>query len=41
MKKVEMIIRNFMLKEKKFVASKELEELCIQFDLNYENTKKI
>ena len=41
MKKVAMVIRNLMFKEKKFVTSKELEELCIQFGLNYENTKKL
>ncbi len=41
MKKIDMIIRNFMLKEKKFITSEELEELCRELDLKYENTKKL
>jgi len=41
MKKTDMIIRNFMLKGKKFITSRELEKLCKEFDLNYENTKKL
>ena len=41
MKKVEMIVRNYILEEREFVISKELRALCMQFDLNYENTKKL
>jgi len=41
MKKIDMIIRKFMLKKKKFITSRELEKLCRDFDMNYENTKKL
>ena len=41
MKKIDMIIRKFMLEKKKFITSRELEKLCNDFSLNYENTKKL
>lgn len=41
MKKTEVVLREFPLKGRKFLTSKELEDVCRRYELDYLTTKKV
>lgn len=41
MKKVDMVVRNFMLDGKRFITSNELKSVCKKFGFSYETAKKL
>lgn len=41
LKKTELIVRSFLLKDKRIIANEELEKLCKKYCLNFKSTKKL